>query len=52
VVGARVQVAAGVNIDRCVIWPGTRVQHDLSNAIALPGGERLPIVATSALQAR
>lgn len=38
VVGARVHVASGVRLERCVVWPDTVVTTSYSNAILLPNG--------------
>jgi NDP-sugar pyrophosphorylase family protein len=42
-IGAGASVADGLTLERSVIWPQTRVSQDLTNAIALPTGEILPI---------
>lgn len=36
VVGKGVQLAAHVTLDRCVVWPGTRVRQSASNAVLTP----------------
>jgi mannose-1-phosphate guanylyltransferase len=38
-IGARARVAADVSVERCVIWPGARVEQDLADAIVLPTGQ-------------
>src|SRR5262249_40138593 len=42
VVGARAQIAPGVRLERCVVWPGAHVDASLREAIVLPaaGGGR------------
>jgi mannose-1-phosphate guanylyltransferase len=47
-VGSGAQIAAGVQVERCVIWPGARVDHDLTNAIVLPSGLTLTVVPPDA----
>jgi NDP-sugar pyrophosphorylase family protein len=36
VVGADVKIGEGVTLDRCVVWPGTRVNHSATNAVITP----------------
>jgi ADP-glucose pyrophosphorylase len=36
VVGEDVEVADGVTLDRCVVWPGTTVTHTANNAVITP----------------
>jgi len=36
VIGAGVTIAADVALDRCVVWPGTRVTRTASNAVITP----------------
>jgi hypothetical protein len=31
-----VEVADGVTLDRCVVWPGTTVTHTANNAVITP----------------
>jgi NDP-sugar pyrophosphorylase family protein len=38
VVGAQAQIAAGVRLERCVVWPDTSVTASYSDAILLPNG--------------
>ncbi|MEY4580898.1 MAG: hypothetical protein RL701_5601 [Pseudomonadota bacterium] len=43
VVGADTQLAAGIELDRCVIWPGARVDRSYSNTVILPNHEAIAI---------
>ena len=43
--GRGAQVASGVRLEACVVWPKARVERDLSNAIVLPTGETLAVPA-------
>jgi NDP-sugar pyrophosphorylase family protein len=36
VVGADVQIAEGATLDRCVVWPGTKVDRSATNAVITP----------------
>lgn len=36
VIGAEVEIAAGVTLDRCVVWPTTTVSHSATNAVITP----------------
>ncbi len=36
VIGADVEIAAGVRVDRCVVWPGTHVTRPATNAVLTP----------------
>ena len=36
VIGEDVEVASGVTLDRCVVWPGTTVTRSASNAVITP----------------
>ena len=37
-IGSGATIAAGVRVERAVVWPGARVPHDLRNAIATTAG--------------
>jgi NDP-sugar pyrophosphorylase family protein len=37
VVGERAEIARGVRLERCVVWPGTPVRADARDAILIPG---------------
>jgi hypothetical protein len=36
VLGAGVEIASGVQLERCVVWPNTRVTRSTRDAILLP----------------
>jgi len=36
VVGADVEIGEGVTLERCVVWPDTRVDHSATNAVITP----------------
>jgi ADP-glucose pyrophosphorylase len=36
VVGANVELAKGVTLDRCVVWPDTTVTRSATNAVITP----------------
>ena len=36
VIGPEVDLAPGVRLDRCVVWPGTRVTESATNAVLTP----------------
>lgn len=36
VVGADVEIGEGVTLERCVVWPGSRVGHSATNAVITP----------------
>ena len=36
VIGAEVEIAAGLSLDRCVVWPGTTVSDSATNAVITP----------------
>ncbi|MGB5416403.1 MAG: sugar phosphate nucleotidyltransferase [Polyangiales bacterium] len=36
VIGAEVDIAPGVQLDQCVVWPGTRVTRSATNAVLTP----------------
>ncbi len=36
VIGPEVDIAPGVHLDRCVVWPGTRVTRSATNAVLTP----------------
>ena len=36
VVGSDVEIGRGVTLDRCVVWPGTRVTRSATNAVITP----------------
>lgn len=43
VVGADAQIGAGVSLERCVVWPGARVERSLREAIVLSDGLVVPV---------
>jgi ADP-glucose pyrophosphorylase len=36
VIGPEADIAPGVQLDRCVVWPGTRVSKSATNAVLTP----------------
>jgi NDP-sugar pyrophosphorylase family protein len=36
VIGGEVEIAPGVSLDRCVVWPGTSVSRSATNAVITP----------------
>jgi mannose-1-phosphate guanylyltransferase len=42
-VGTGAQIAAGVQVERCVVWPNARADRDLADAIVLPTGQVLTV---------
>jgi mannose-1-phosphate guanylyltransferase len=44
-VGSGAQIAPGVTVERCVIWPQARVERDLDSCVVLPDGRQLSIAA-------